>query len=245
MVDITDKDTIVVNRESVYSDDSDYPDIIQTNTDFINDLFGQYYTIDEVSQDALRSYYVDLAQMLNGGFAQFVRNSQRASALSQFRRQNPREEPDAAQVRLVGEGLVAIGATGHLKLFEEGVALVESLGEARLNSFFATSFQNYAQSPERAVLATIDGRFVKLNKQESLRTLNRVWLRTHPNLVQAAAEQIEAEIQRRAGLIPDRAGRIAAAEANLSLRYMAEKIEAEIQRRRTALLRLRRTPPDT
>jgi hypothetical protein len=246
MVDITDKDAIVVNRESVYSDHSDY-DIVQANLDFIyNGLFGQYYTIDEVSQDALRGYYVEYyrAEMFNGGFAQFVRNSHRLSAGSQFRRQNPSEEPDAAQVRLVREGLVAIGATVHIKLFDEGVALVESLGEVRLNRFFAASFQNYAQSPERAVLATIDRRFVELNKQQSLRMLNRAWLRTHPKLVEATSEQIEAEIQRRAGLIPDRADRIAAAEANIPLRDMAEHIEAEIQRRRTALQRPMRMPPD-
>jgi hypothetical protein len=122
--------------------------------------------------------------------------------------------------------------------------LVESLGKARLNRFFATSLQNYAQSPERAVLATIDRRFVELNKQQSLRTLNRVWLRTHPKLVEATPEQVEAEIQRRAGLIPDRADRIAAAKVNIPLRDMAEHIEAEIQRRRTALQRLRRMPSE-
>lgn len=199
MVDITDKEAIVINRESVYSDDPDY-DIVEANIDFINGLFHEYYEIDEVSQGALRSYYVDyyLVQMLNGGFAQFVRNSGWTDAT----------------VRLVREGLVAIGATSQLELFEEGVALVESLGEQRLNNFFATSLQNYAQSPERGVLAAIDKRFYQLDERESLRTRNSVWLRKHPNLVQATPEQIEAEIQRRAGLVPDRAERIAAAEAN-------------------------------
>jgi hypothetical protein len=199
MVDITNKDAIVIKRESLYSDDPDY-DIVQANIDFINGLFHEYYEINEVSQDALRSYYVDyyLAQMENGGFAQFVRNSGWT----------------AATVRLVREGLVAMNATSHLQLFEEGVALVESLGEQRLNDFFATSLQNYAQNPERAVLAAIDKRFCQLDERESLRTLNSVWLRKHPNLVPATPEQIEAEIQRRGGLVLDRAERIAAAEAN-------------------------------
>jgi hypothetical protein len=199
MPDITDKDAIIVDKESVDSDDSDY-DIVQSNIDFINHLSRQYYKIDEISQDALRSYEVDyyLAQMLNGGFAQFVKNSNWMPAT----------------VRLVREGLLAIGATGHLKLFEEGVTLVGSLGDASLRIFFATNSQNYAQSPERAVLAAIDKRFYELDKRESLRALNRVWLRTHPNLVQASLEQIDAEIQRRAGLVPDRAERIALVEAN-------------------------------
>jgi uncharacterized protein DUF4375 len=198
MADITDKDAIVVDKKSVDSD-SDY-DIVQSNIDFINALLRQYYKIDEISQDALQSYEVDyyLAQMLNGGFAQFVKNSSWSSET----------------VRLVRRGLVAIGAMGHLKLFEEGVMLVGSLGDARLQTFFVTSIQNYARSTEREVLAAIDDRFYELEKREGLRGLNRGWVKLHPNLVQASPEQIAAEVQRRAGLVPDRAARIADAEAN-------------------------------
>lgn len=220
MVGITEKDAIIVDKESVDSDDSDY-DIVQSNINFINDLRRQYYKIDEVSQDALLSYEVDyyLAQMLNGGFAQFVRNS----------KWTPEME------RLVRGGLLAIGATGHLKLFDEGVTLVRSLGDAGLKNFFATNIQNYAQSTERAVLAAIDKRFYELDKRESLRTLNRIWLRTHPNLVQASSEQIDTEIQLRAGLVPNRAERIAAAEANAPrclklIRALVAKAGQQLQR---------------
>jgi Domain of unknown function (DUF4375) len=188
-----------VDQRSVVSDNSD-DDVVQSSIDFINQLFRQYYKIDEVSQNALRSYEVDyyLAQMLNGGFAQFVKNSNWTPAT----------------VRLVREGLVAIGASRHLKLFEHGVTLVESLGDADLKSFMATSVQNYVQSTERAILAAIDERFYELDKQETLRTLNRAWLRFHPDLVPASSEQIDAEIRRRAGLVTDRAQRIAATETN-------------------------------
>ncbi len=217
---ITDKDAIVVDKKSVDSNDSDY-DIVQLNINFINGLRRQYYKIDEISQEALRSYEVDyyLAQMLNGGFAQFVRNSHWTPAT----------------VRLVREGLLAIGATAHLKLFEEGITLVGSLGDAGLKNFFATKVQDYAQSTECAILAAIDKSFCELDKRESLRTLNRLWLRTHPHLVQASSEEIEAEIQRRAGLVPDRAERVAAAEANAPrylklIRALVAKAGQQLQR---------------
>jgi hypothetical protein len=196
---LTDKDAIVVDESSVASDDSD-DDIVRSNIDFINELRGQHIRFDEVSQDALRSYQVDyyLAQMLNGGFAQFVMNSGWG----------------AGTVSLVREGLAAMGATEHLELFEVGTGLVQSLGDAGLKRFFATSIQDYAKSPELAVLKAVDDRFFALDKRHSLSSLNRAWLRSHPNLVRASAEQIKAEILRRAGLVPDRAERIAAAEAN-------------------------------
>jgi hypothetical protein len=157
--------------------------------------------------------------MLNGGFAQFVKNSSWTPAT----------------VRLVREGLAAIGARRHLDLFEEGVTLAESLGDAGLKSFLATPIQSYAQNAERAILAAIDERFYELDKQESLRALNRAWLRAHPDLVPASPEQINAEIQRRAGLIPDRAQRIAAAEANAPrylklIRALVAKAGQQLQR---------------
>jgi hypothetical protein len=74
MANIMDKEAIIVDQSSIASDNSD-TDIVQSSINFTNLLFRQYYRIDEVSQNAMRSYDVDyyLAQMLNGGFAQFVR----------------------------------------------------------------------------------------------------------------------------------------------------------------------------
>jgi hypothetical protein len=159
MAEITDEDAIVVDRQSVDSDDPDN-DIVQSNIEFVNSLFGQYYMIDEVSQDALRSYEVDyyLSQMLNGGFAQFVKNSNWTPPT----------------VRLVREGLIAVGATGHLELFEEGVALVVSLGETGLKSFFVTKIRDYAKSTERELLAAIDDRFFKLDVYARLTHLDQL-----------------------------------------------------------------------
>lgn len=204
MISITDKNAIVVDESAVDSTDPDY-DIVQANIDFLNDLLAQYIRFDEMSPEALRSYKVDyyLAQMENGGFPQLVFNS--------------RWHVDS--VRLIREGLAAIGAKKHLALFEEGSRLVDSLGEARLKKFLATTIHDYGESTERAALEGIDDRFFALDKMENLRDLNRVWLRAHPLLAPASAERIAAEVRRRGEELPDRAKRIAAAEA-AAPRYM-------------------------
>lgn len=204
MISITDKNAIVVDESAVDSTDPDY-DIVQANIDFLNDLLARHIRFDEMSQEALRSYEVDyyLAQMENGGFPQFVLNS--------------RWHVDS--VRLIREGLAAIGAKKHLALFEEGGRLVDSLGEARLKKFLATTIHDYGKSAERAALEAIDGRFFALDKTEDLRGLNRAWLRAHPALAPASADRIAAEVRRRGEQLPDRAARIAAAEA-AAPRYM-------------------------
>ncbi|HEY8215248.1 MAG TPA: hypothetical protein VIG36_14090 [Methylocystis sp.] len=122
-------------------------------------------------------------------------------------------------MRLIREGLAAIGAKKHLALFEEGSRLVDSLGEARLKKFLATTIQDYGKSTERAALEGIDDRFFALDKTEDIRGLNRVWLRAHPLLAPASAKRIAAEVRRRGEQLRDRAARIAAAEA-AAPRYM-------------------------
>jgi hypothetical protein len=200
MVDITDADAIIVDEDSVASGDRDN-DIVEANIDFLNAMLHYYYKFDELSQDALRSYEVDfyLCQVGNGGFPQFVKNSQWGSGT----------------VQLVQEGLRAIGAEQHLHLFEEGAALVASLGDARLKVFLENDLYSDISSRELAVLKPISNKFFDLDKRESLRTLNGAWLRTHPKLVPASVQEIQAELQRRAGLVPDREQRIAEAEANV------------------------------
>lgn len=203
-ISITDKNAIVVDESAVDSDDPDY-DVVQANIAFLNALRAQYLRFDEMSREALRSYQVDyyLAQMDNGGFAQFVRNSY--------------EQRDT--LTIVREGLTAIGAKRHLALFDEGVGIITSLGETRLQKFLSTPLEDYASSPERAALEAIDDRFYALEKKEDLRLLNRAWLRAHPALAPASVARIKAELQRRGAQLPDRAARIAAAEA-AAPRYM-------------------------
>lgn len=67
-------DAVVVSDTSFTSDDP--AEIVDSNALFVNELFAEYMTPEEISADALRSYYVAnyLEQVENGGFSQFVYN---------------------------------------------------------------------------------------------------------------------------------------------------------------------------
>src|SRR5579872_3800744 len=93
------RDAVVVSDASFRSDDPS--EIVESNCSFLNALFEEYLTADEVSADALRSYYVDyyLAEVNNGGFSQFVYNSRWSPQVLAF----------------VREGLRAMKAKRHLQ----------------------------------------------------------------------------------------------------------------------------------
>src|SRR5215510_6523910 len=104
--------SVIVSDQSFAS--TDPYDIISSNIEFVNALFGEHLRADEIAPDALRSYYVDyyLAQVNNGGFSQFVYNSHWSPLMNGY----------------IREGLAAMKAAGHLALFNESAALVDRLG---------------------------------------------------------------------------------------------------------------------
>jgi hypothetical protein len=186
---LTPDDSIVVSQESI--DSSDAYDLIWSNIDFLNALFAEYLGEEEVSSDALLSYYIDyyLAQLDNGGFSQFVYNSRWAAGV----------------VDRVRKGLGAMNAKRQLSLFEEGATLVAALGKARLEAFLASEY--FGDNRLRDRLAAIDDRFFALKEQEDLIQLNSAWLRGHPQLVVIAKADMPKEVARRATAVPDRAAR--------------------------------------
>lgn len=194
-------DAVVVTDTSFQSDDS--YQIVESNIYFVNALFEEYLTEEEVPRDALRSYYVDyyLAQVNNGGFSQFVYNS----------RWNPQ------LIAFVRDGMRAIGAKRHLELFEENARFVERFGQDRLEEYFGSEY--FGENQDRDDLNAPNDRFFEVEKQEDLLALNATWLRTHPKLVVLTTEQMRAEIRRRGQAISDRERRVAEALAN-EPRYM-------------------------
>jgi len=58
--------SVIVSRESFAS--AEPYDIVDSNISFVNALFAEYLRAEEISPDALRSYYADyyLAQVNNG-----------------------------------------------------------------------------------------------------------------------------------------------------------------------------------
>jgi hypothetical protein len=189
-------EAVIVSQQS-YQSDEPY-DIIGSNISFVNALFKAYLHTDEIAPDALRSYYVDyyLAQQDNGGFSQFVYNSRWSTLV----------------VTWVREGLAAMGANQQLALFEESAALLNTLGEKRLELFLQSGY--FDDNEERDLLNTLSDRFSILKDHENLVVLNATWLRTLPHLVVMTIKEVEAEVQRRSIAIPDREQRIARARAN-------------------------------
>ena len=193
--------SVIVSDQSFAS--TDPYDIISSNVELVNALFGEHLTADEIAPDALRSYYVDyyLAQVENGGFSQFVYNSHWSPLMNGF----------------IREGLAAMKAVRHLALFNESAALVEDMEADRLQTFFESEY--FDTNPTRDALDANNERFYALSESEDLVALNAAWLRSLPNVKVETADEIRAEVARRGAALPDREERVRAALAN-EPRYM-------------------------
>jgi uncharacterized protein DUF4375 len=188
--------SVIVSDQSVAS--ADPYDVVYSNIELVNALFGEHLRADEIAPDALRSYYVDyyLAQINNGGFSQFVYNSHWSPLMNAF----------------IREGLLAMKAVGHLALFNESAALVDRLGADRLQTFFESEY--FDTNAERDALDANNERFYALSETEDLIALNAAWLRSLPGLTARTADEIKAEVARRGAELPDREERVRAALAN-------------------------------
>jgi hypothetical protein len=188
--------SVIVSDQSVTS--ADPCDIVYSNIEVVNALFGEHLRADEIAPDALRSYYVDyyLAQVNNGGFSQFVYNSHWSPIMNGF----------------IREGLAAMKAVGHLALFNESAALVDRLGADGLQTFLESEY--FDDNPERDSLDHNNDRFGELSETEDLTALNAAWLRSLPGLKVKTADDIKAEVARRGAALPDRAARVRAALEN-------------------------------
>ncbi|OAI56542.1 hypothetical protein AYO49_00625 [Verrucomicrobiaceae bacterium SCGC AG-212-N21] len=187
---------VVVSTTSFQSKDPHA--VVSSNVSFLNHLFKEHFKEGEVSRDALRSYYVDyyVAQILNGGFSQFVYNSRW----------------NAHVIQLVREGLQAMSATEHLKLFEESAKVLDKLSEADLKKYLERDY--FGENPQRDALNDPSDKFMALMKTEDLYALNGKWLRSLPHLTILSIEDMQAEIDRRAAAMPNREARVAEALAS-------------------------------
>jgi hypothetical protein len=193
--------SVIVSKDSLESDDP--YDIVWSNIRFINALLEEHFTHDELSQDALRSYYVDyyLAQVNNGGFSQFAYNS----------------GWEENTIRYVREGLRAVGASQHFELFNQSASILDRIGLDGMDRFFESEY--FGENKERDILNEYDDKFYDLSKREDLVKLNSEWLKDLPNLVVMTTDEIKAEVERRAAALPDREARAAQSLAN-EPRYM-------------------------
>lgn len=189
-------DRVTVSKDSFESHDP--YEIIQSNIDFINDLFQEHVRYEEVCIDSLKSYYVDyyLAQVNNGGFSQFVYNSN--------------WEP--TMVELIIEGLRDMGAIKNLKLFNKSARIVSGMSPKNFQKFLEGEyFGNFLQISH---LNKFDDRFFKLQESEDLIEYNAKWLKSLESTLILNPEQLTQEFNRLVEKIPNKEERrMAALEA--------------------------------
>lgn len=187
-------DTVIVAAEALASDDP--TEVIYSNIEVVNALLAEHFEHEEISTQALQSYYVDyfLAQLNNGGFSQFVYNSGWGACID-----------------YITDGFAAMGAVKHLELFDRAAGqMSENPGIEGLKRFFNSEYFG-DDNPERDILNEFNEEFYALEETEDLSELNAAWLRGLPNLAALAQDEIDAEIAARVAAQPDRAARVAAA----------------------------------
>ena len=188
--------SIVVSQTSVESDDS--YDIIMSNIDTLNQAFDRYLDYDEVCVAALQSYHVDyyLAQVENGGFSQFVYNS----------------NWDPRMQTWIREGLQAMQAKKHAALFEQSAAMVNQWSAEQLQQYCDGEY--FGDNQQRDLLSQFDDAFYALSEREDLIELNSQWLKNHPQLKVLADDEIAEYLDQAAEQIADLDARIQAAKQN-------------------------------
>ncbi|GAA1347099.1 DMP19 family protein [Falsarthrobacter nasiphocae] len=111
---------VIISEESV---NADADAILLSNMNVVNAMFDEHLTADEISDGALRAYYVDFytTQLAAGGFGHLVF----ASAM------------DEDVLTYIGEGLQALGADEHESLYRAFLARYEELGEDAQEHFLS------------------------------------------------------------------------------------------------------------
>lgn len=161
--------------------------IVLSNVSIVNACLDDLLTQDELSIQALQSYYVDYfqAQVDNGGFTQFVYNSRASDTVAQ----------------LVHDGLAAMGAQLHVSAFDEGARLLKEAGRRGRDALLATDYGS--SSRLRTRLAKLSPTFDRARAAENLTELNARWLLADPDVVVLPRDQIEAHIAASVATIPD------------------------------------------
>lgn len=189
----------VLPRESINGSDAD---VVDANVDVVNMMYAELLDIEEISPNALGSYYVDfyLTQCLGGGFAQYVFSA-----------------PERADIdACIRAGLEGMGAAAHLDLFNRSVAAFDSLSEEEADAYLDGDPDPEGDAdggvPDAVrLLEELDGDFETLLETENIVVLNAAWLRSQADLLVLDDEELERHIAERVSRIPDLAERQAEA----------------------------------
>ncbi|CAM3302047.1 hypothetical protein PSET11_00938 [Arthrobacter ulcerisalmonis] len=194
---ITNQQPVVLTSSSIEAGDEE---TVEANVSIVDAMHQALLRTEEISPVAVRSYYVDfyLAQVLEGGFAQYVFMTL------------DRDDTDT----LIREGLVGMGATAHLDLFNRTAEFYDVLSAEDREQYLDGGLDDGDPAPVAVVrMEELDGEFEELLESENVTALNAAWLRSQPDLVALDDEDVDAYIARVVGLIPDLAERQAEADA--------------------------------
>ena len=192
----------VLPRELINGSDAE---VVDANVEVVNAMYAELLDIEEISPNALRSYYVDfyLTQSLGGGFAQYVFTA-----------------PDRGDIdAYVRAGLENMGAGAHLDLFNRTVAAFDALSEEDADAYLDldADLEGGTVVPDAVRhLEELDGEFETLLETEDIVALNAAWLRDQPDLLVLDDGELDRHIAERVSRIPNLAERQAeAAEDDL------------------------------
>ncbi len=121
---------------------------IQSVIDYVNQLLGGLYEYAEIHPQAMETYFIDyyLAQVENGGFEQFFRNSRFSEDINQY----------------ILNGLKNIGADQHYIIFQNSLNILKSLSKESLNNFLNDPYNELldeALTPILSSLNELDSKF--------------------------------------------------------------------------------------
>lgn len=162
---------INVSKKAYNSED--HNDLISSNISFINVLVEEGWGYEKCNINAVQSYFVDyyLEQMNNGGFSQFIYNTQ----------------GDDYVYKSVEKGLEMITATNHLNLFKMQLQIWEQLSDSDKQKYLASQY--FGGNTIRDLLdEKLDGYF--LLEDENLLELNYQYLHSYPKLNILELEQM-------------------------------------------------------
>ena len=210
---------LVLSQASLNGGDAD---VVDANVDVVNAMYAELLDVEEIADNALRSYYVDfyLTQSLEGGFAQYVFTA-------------PERENIDAYIRA---GLGSMGAVAHLDLFNRTVAAFDSLSEDDADTYLDGDADGDAgldadggAGASEAVrrLEELDVEFEELLETEDIIALNAAWLRGQEDLLVLDDEELDRHIAERVARIPNLEER--QAEAAEDARLDAPEFELTIR----------------
>ncbi len=190
-------DNLIISKESLESEEK--YDLILSNIQYVNALFNETLTTDEMPADALKSYYVDayLLQINNGGFAQFISNI----------------SADQVIIDFIYNGLKDMGAVKNADMFEKMINLCNELGSEGMEKFFNNP--PWGDNPERDFLNQLNDEFHHLQDIENILDYNYNWLRFHPKLQALSETEIQQHVEEIGKAIPDKEERIAASQSEM------------------------------